>query len=626
MKKYSLLILLLGFVYSLAQNKYHLRSLSKETLKLYEQAQHCWDNTEESCIPFYKKMVDSAKKKKECIPCAEIELARGYFLEATYDSSIIHLNNVLKSSKHQTHRLQLELENDAYNLLAANYSNSGDDQKAINFLMKCAERIDKLGHKDKSALLKVNLGVLYARMDNYEKGIHYQKEAFYELKNLDISQQTAIIANNIASFYTNLDMPDSTLVWSNVALKIAIEQNDLSSEISAYYLKASAFEIIDTDSAVHYIEKAIDLAEKRNDSKLLATAYNIRGNIYSELSNYQEAKTSYLKSIELYIEMGNHPDAYVPLKMLGLEAAKHKDYEIASKYLSQYVEFKDSLVSEENRQLVHELNAKYETEKKEKQIAEQELKIQKQRANLLYAVLGGSLLVSILGGIFLYNRKAQRIKLKQLQQEKENAILNSFIQGEERERNRISYELHDGVAAMIGAAKMSLETIPHLTPEKQTEQLSKVKEILENTHADVRHIAHNLLPTVLEKDGIIKATQQFVSEINQTQLIHIAVVDNQSKADELSKQLQLMLFRIIQELINNTIKHSQAQNAIINFTRHQNELQIEVSDDGIGYDGEVDSGNQGLHSIHQRLKSIGGNFKFIKKNDRGMKAIAELKF
>ena len=171
---------------------------------------------------------------------------------------------------------------------------------------------------------------------------------------------------------------------------------------------------------------------------------------------------------------------------------------------------------------IYELNTRYETEKKEKQIAEQDLKIQKQRANLLYAILGGALAISLLGGYFLYNRKTQKLHLQKLQKEKENAILNSFIQGEERERNRISYELHDGVAAMLGAAKMNLETIPHLPYEKQHAQLIKAQNIIENTHSDVRHIAHNLLPTVLENEGIIKATHHFVSEINQTlSLIHI---------------------------------------------------------------------------------------------------------
>src|SRR5690606_23809268 len=205
-------------------------------------------------------------------------------------------------------------------------------------------------------------------------------------------------------------------------------------------------------------------------------------------------------------------------------------------------------------------------EKKEKQIVEQELKIQKQQSNLLLAILGGALLISILGGAIFYNKRKQQAKLKQLQQEKENAILNSFILGEERERKRITHELHDGVAAMIGAAKMSLEAIPHLPQEKRMEQLSKIQEILEHSHADIRHIAHNLLPTVLEKEGLIKATAQFVSEVNETNLVNITIRDKNSKAGKYSKQLQLMLFRVIQELVNNIIRHSQAQNAQIVFS------------------------------------------------------------
>src|SRR5690606_18127245 len=187
--------------------------------------------------------------------------------------------------------------------------------------------------------------------------------------------------------------------------------------------------------------------------------------------------------------------------------------------------------------------------------------------------------------------------LKQLQQEKENAILNSFILGEERERARISHELHDSVAAMIGAAKMSLESIPHLPQQKQFEQLTKVERILERSHADIRHIAHNLLPTVLDKEGLIQATKHFISEINEAKLVNFSVIDNNSKAEEQSKQLQLMLFRIIQEFVNNIIKHSRAQNAEIIFNKFHKNLQIEIIDDGIGYDDKINQEHQGLYSI-----------------------------
>src|SRR5699024_4492349 len=126
------------------------------------------------------------------------------------------------------------------------------------------------------------------------------------------------------------------------------------------------------------------------------------------------------------------------------------------------------------------------------------------------------------------------------------------------------------------------ESMPHLSHEKQIEQFAKVKQILESTHADVRHIAHNLLPTILEKEGLVKATEHFVSEINETKLVKISETNTNSKVEKLSPQLQLMLFRIIQELVNNIIKHSQAKNAKISFSTSPNGLQIKISDDGIG--------------------------------------------
>src|SRR5690606_4654519 len=123
--------------------------------------------------------------------------------------------------------------------------------------------------------------------------------------------------------------------------------------------------------------------------------------------------------------------------------------EKAADFYHIFTIYADSITSAQSTKEINEINTKYQTEKKEKQIAEQELKIQKQQSNLLYAIFGGLLLLSVFGGIFIYYRKSQKLKLKQVQQEKENAILNSFILGEERERGRISHELHDGVAAMI---------------------------------------------------------------------------------------------------------------------------------------------------------------------------------
>ena len=494
------------------------------------------------------------------------------------------------------------------------------------FLKKNIEIIDQIGNKKSSAFAKINLGSIYSSISDFSSSARYYLKAYQELadlKTLD-DRRVAVLAGNLAKVYYELEKRDSSIHWAKRAMQLGKQTNNVTAQFFGNYLMGVNLSRTQVDSSLVYLEQAYHFAKQSGRPSYLGMYYIIKGIVLGEMKRYVEAEENLLNGVELLKEQPEDEDYISAIYNLGLIANKSGNYAVSSHYLKEYVLISDSLNVAKNQELIHEFQTKYETKQKENRLAAQELKIQKQQSNLFLAILGGSLLASILGGIYLYNRKSHSLKLKQLQQEKENAILNAFIRGEERERNRISHDLHDGVAAMIGAAKMTLESIPHLSEDKQMEQLSKVKSILENTHADVRHIAHNLLPTVLEKEGLIKATEQFASEVNETGLVRILVKDKGSNAHEISSQFQLMLFRIIQELVNNIIKHSQAQNAMITFGRNKKGLMIEVVDDGIGYNGDINTGNQGLYGISQRLKSIGGDFKIISKREKGTQAMVEV--
>lgn len=613
----------IGFVN--AQEKERFKLLSKETMQFYHQAKDCWDNSEDSCIPFYKKMLASAKKNKECVPCAEIELVLGFYNESETDSAVVHAQNVLKAARNQKGRLRLELEQDAYHLLAGSSILKGENQKAIKYLLESGKRVDQLGDKIQSASIKGNLGTIYNNIGNYKKGIEFQKAAVSELRAAGDKRRIAIFSSNIAGAYIDSDNADSARAWAKKTIKLATANKDVASEAAGYYLTAASFEKVNQDSALYYVNKSIPLAIATNNSNYLATSYNIKGNIYAEKSQYTEAKKYFLQSIEIYKSIGKPPGLYAPLKSLGLEANRFKDFETASKYMNEYITYQDSVVSEENRKLVHELNAKYEAEKKEKLLASQKLRIEKEQNQKNLIVIVGSLLFIMVVGMFLLYRRNQKIRNQKSIQEKENEVLTAFINGEERERNRISCELHDGVASMIGVAKINMETLPHLPQEKQEEQMKKVLQILENTHADIRHIAHNLLPITLEQEGLIKATEQFVNEINETGILNISIKNDVKSDFDISIQKQLMIFRMIQELINNSIKHSQGQRAEIHFSQSENRLLIDISDDGIGFKGPVNRESQGLYSIQQRMISLLGKFTFNHdENDNGFKARLEI--
>lgn len=595
--------------------------MSSFYVKHTEELKNCNPEKSENCDQLVKDLVQKAKKEK--VPYLDhlyFSIAYWYVKQSDFDKAESYAKLALENP-HPEPKFRSDL--DVYNILGNCSYYKADLKKAIDYYVKAARILEEDPPSLRLGYLYSNIATLLGESGNDNKQLEYLKKSYSILDELKDTKFIATVASNLA--LTNYYTKDTAQVkiWAEKALKHSQSNPDLVAESQAYNCLSRIEK--NPKTSLELAEKSVNAAKELGNPIYLATSFSQMAEVLNKLGRNKEA----LKFAEESIQYAEEADDFTTLmrssRIAGNLHLENGNHSIASKHLNRYISLNDSIASKDISREINELNTKYETEKKEKQIAEQELKIQKQNTNLWIAILGGILLVTILGGTYYFNRKNHTIRLAQLQKEKENAILNSFIQGEERERNRISHELHDGVAAMIGAAKMSLESLPHLPPEKQQDHLAKIKSILDNTHADVRHIAHNLLPTVLEKDGIIKATIHFAKEINETKLVQVSVQDDNSKANELNPQLQLMLFRVIQELINNIIKHSQAQNAQILFSRNENGLHIEVTDDGIGFDGEIDSGNQGLYSISQRIKSIGGNFKFTKKKDRGMQAIAELK-
>jgi len=628
MKKNSIIYLLL-FISIYGYSQGHPDLLKGKVRELFDQGGKCWSEGGQNCIDYYQEAYRLEKKSKQnCLGCIEVELAKSYSYLEKYDTAQYYLKlaqqslNKMNYSDMRVKFLDAEIQNN----IAMNFYFTGKIDSAIVHLKKNIAIIDKTGDKKSSAFAKINLASIYSSVKDYQSAIQSGLKAYKELDELKIldDSRVAVLASNLASYYSEIKNTDASISWSRRAIELGNIGKSISAQFRGNYLMAVNLSKTNPDSALIYINIAEKLAQSSGRPTYLAQAKMTKGITFGEMKQYTKATENLLEAVKLMEKNSGDLDYLEAIRNLGIMANEARDYRLSAKYLKEYILANDTINIAKNQELIHEYQAKYETEKKEKQISEQELKIQKQHSNLLYAILGGALLVSVLGGIFIYNQKAQQLKLKHLQQEKEKAILNSFILGEERERKRISQDLHDGVAAMIGAAKMSLDAIPHLSEEKRLQQLSKVKGILENTHADVRHIAHNLLPTVLEKEGLIKATSHFAFEINQTKLLDISVKDNNSNAKDLSPQLQLMLFRVIQELVNNIVKHSQAQKAEITFSNSPNGLQIEIADDGIGYEDTNDTGNQGLYSITQRLKSIGGNFKITKGSSGGTQATVEL--
>lgn len=242
-------------------------------------------------------------------------------------------------------------------------------------------------------------------------------------------------------------------------------------------------------------------------------------------------------------------------------------------------------------------------------------------------ILGGTLIILILTlGVVFFFLAYQRRLLKQQQehQTKEAAYQQQLIRAnllsQEKERNRIGKDLHDSVGAMLTTAKLYFRHIDKgSTVEEFDELKEKALELLDETMVSVRRVSHDLRPIVLERLGLVEAISNTVTQVNQSNEMEIDFRHNIDH--EMDKEYQLNWYRIIQELINNTLKHAQADHVDINISMYQNRLVLKYSDNGVGVKDKSLKTGLGLQNIESRLNLMNGELKLQEKSENGIEML-----
>ena len=216
-----------------------------------------------------------------------------------------------------------------------------------------------------------------------------------------------------------------------------------------------------------------------------------------------------------------------------------------------------------------------------------------------------------------------------MRNELERKVLSAVIQTEERERERFSKDMHDGLGPMLSTVKLYVGELAdaHTSEEEKASYIKQVNEIIDEAVSSTREISNNLMPRVIHEYGVVKAIQAFCNKINLTNRIKIEF--NSVGVDQtMDKNIQLILFRVISELINNTIKHAKATLISINIEANEGKIRVEFKDNGIGFNTEKIMSDKktgiGLKSIISRIKSINGRCQFSSEEGQGFKIIIEI--
>lgn len=199
-----------------------------------------------------------------------------------------------------------------------------------------------------------------------------------------------------------------------------------------------------------------------------------------------------------------------------------------------------------------------------------------------------------------------------------------MITGQETERSRIARDLHDGLGGLFSTVKMYFSTLQHERPELSNDPLfTKSFELADTASVEMRRIAHNLMPEVLLKLGLVNAVQDLCNNINAGRLMIISF-QYYGMEQRLNSSIEVMLYRIIQELLNNIIKHAEASEVIIQFNRHSDRLTITVEDNGRGFNvSDVSVGTAGISTIKNRVNYLNGQLNIDSKSGVGTTVIME---
>lgn len=503
------------------------------------------------------------------------------------------------------------------------YYFKNEREKAFNLLTDALEICNKKNLQQDKIEVLYNLGLHYSRSgrkgnevideEKIFKGLEYYAKAIEIAKELELPELISKGYNLSAVNFQRLEDFDKSLEYFRLSESYSRAAND--SIGLGYTLDYSASLLTSMEKfneAEDLLLEALQIREALGDSFPYAINLNNLGEFYYSQEKFNEAAPYLEQSFEIseskdYKDLGLHTAG-----ILSSIYDQFKDYEKAYHLKVKEQRMRDSLFNERRMKTLEDLEVKYESEVKEKELlktkkiaAENDLKAVK-RLNYIYYLAGGSIVLILLSlGVVQSIRRKEKDKRNQLRlQEKEKAT-KSIILAQEEERRKIARELHDGIGQQIGGLKLALHS----------ESQEKLAKIIDSTAEEVRGLSHQMMPKTLMKVGLKEALEDLFDKTLILNNIHYEF-ESFGIQDRLSEDVEVSFFRVAQELTNNVIKHSKAKNVTIQLMKNKNHLIMRFEDDGKGF-SKSHSDGIGLTNIETRLNTIGASMSVESSPNQG---------
>lgn len=520
---------------------------------------------------------------------------------------------------------------------------------------------DSISLKNPKEAIKIADSILEKRPDAFNTGRfyilkgkgeyisgEYQKagksftSAREALESIPVTIELAVLYNEQAKLHRKLGMYNEAIELYGKARSTSETLKDTTMISNIYNEWGAVYEMMgENGKAISFYQKALSLKQKMKDYIGLAYSYSFLSNIYLGMGEVNTAEDYALKSMDLFqyiqaplnkaqlslntamvydrksdfstaihylkisekicVELGYKDMLAATYKYIAENYAHLNDYQTAYDYYQKHSELRDSIFTANAQKAIAELNVQYQTAEKDNSILLQKNELSRQRSLLIFAFL--TLAGAIAMTISVYrNKRLKEAQLLKESEHKEEILRLEAAQNLQKDRLRISRDLHDNIGSYLTYIN---STIDHISKEQNTENqdIHTLKNITSETIAELRRTVWLInKPSVTMEEWVIKLKDHYI----KTPLIKI-------EADLENGELQLTaiqattLFRIIQEATNNSLKYAEADRILVHISQKGNTISISVTDNGNGFDTQNIRQGFGLSNMVQRAKELQGS-------------------
>ncbi len=487
--------------------------------------------------------------------------------------------------------------------------------------------------KERIAIQHVKAGLYDEALDEYDELIEYYRDR------KDIYMQTKLIGA-VSDIYREKGDTENKLKYIGYAKRLNRTLKDTTFMIENMHRTLKNYKLLnELDTALSIANRSLSVSLIANKPDFISKSLFFIGELYFDMRNYSNADKHLQRSLEFESKRPYNEDKLNTYGLLSDTYDKLGDYKKAYLFSRRYEGLKDSIMNHERVIEQSKIVILYQTEAKEREIQSLEKenlaaleRTQAQKRTVTLLTIGlGLLSLAIYYIISFYNQriKASRIinqqkdqisdqKIRELEDNLKISSMQSMIEGQEVERERIAKDLHDSLGGLLSTIKLQFDNV-----QSKVKTIGKVKEyvtankLIDAAVEEVRTISRNLQPGAMKDLGLIASLKDLFNRVDGKNypVVTFQYFDFPEKIDNMKA---LSIYRIIQELLNNAIKHSKAKEILVQLSKQEEELVILFEDDGVGFDPEnLTRQGMGLENIQSRVNYLKGNLHIDSQMGKG---------